>query len=181
MAITDWPKDERPREKLMQRGAASLADAELLAIFLRVGTRGKTAVELARELLARFGGLSGLIAARRDEFAEIVGFGEAKFVQLKATVELVRRALQEQMRSRDVLSSPRQVREYLRLALLNREHEVFLGIFLDAQNRIIAAEELSNGTLTHTSVYPREVVKRALYHNAGAVISRIIIARLLSL
>jgi DNA repair protein RadC len=170
MAISDWPKDERPREKLMQRGAESLADAELLAIFLRVGVTGKSAVDLARELLARFGGLSGLIAAKREDFAEILGFGEAKFVQLKATVELVRRALQEELRSRDILSSPKQVRDYLRLALLGREHEVFLGIFLDAQNRIITAEELSSGSLTQTSVYTREVVKRALYHNAAAVI-----------
>lgn len=170
MAISDWPKDERPREKLMQRGAGSLADAELLAIFLRVGVRGKSAVDLARELLTRFGGLSGLIAARREDFAEILGFGEAKFAQLKATVELVRRALQEEIRSRDILSSPKQVRDYLRLALSGREHEVFLGIFLDAQNRIIAAEELSSGSLTQTSVYTREVVKRALYRNAAAVI-----------
>jgi DNA repair protein RadC len=170
MAISDWPKDERPREKLMQRGAESLADAELLAIFLRVGVTGKSAVDLARELLARFGGLSGLIAAKREDFAEILGFGEAKFVQLKATVELVRRALQEELRFRDILSSPKQVRDYLRLALLGREHEVFLGIFLDAQNRIITAEELSSGSLTQTSVYTREVVKRALYHNAAAVI-----------
>lgn len=170
MAISDWPKDERPREKLIQRGAESLADAELLAIFLRMGTRGKSAVDLARELLARFGGLSGLIAAKREEFAEILGFGEAKFVQLKATVELVRRALHEELRSRDILSSPKQVRDYLRLALLGREHEVFLGIFLDAQNRIITAEELSSGSLTQTSVYTREIVKRALYHNAAAVI-----------
>jgi DNA repair protein RadC len=170
MAISDWPEDQRPREKLLKCGPETLADAELLAIFLRTGVKGKTAVDLARELLIRFGGLLNLIAARPEQVYEAQGLGAAKYVQLKAAVELARRALHEEIRGKDILGSPKQVRDYLRLALSNREHEVFVGIFLDAQNRVIATEDLSRGTLTQTSVYPREIVKRALYHNAGAII-----------
>jgi DNA repair protein RadC len=170
MAITDWAEGERPREKLLQRGAAALSDAELLAIFLRTGVTGKSAVDLARDLVARFGSLTGLFAARENEFCEIHGLGRAKFVQLQAVVEMSRRALQEEMQSGDALNSPRAVREYLQLLLRSRQQEVFVAIFLDAQHRVVATEELFHGTLTQTSVYPREVVKRALHHNAAAMI-----------
>jgi DNA repair protein RadC len=170
MSITDWPVGDRPRDKLLQRGASSLSDAELLAIFLRTGVTGKSAVDLARELIARFGNLTGLIAASEQEFCEIHGLGQAKFVQLQAVVEMSRRALQEEMQSGDALNSPRAVREFLQLLLRTRQQEVFVALFLDAQHRVIATEELFQGTLTQTSVYPREVVKRALYNNAAAVI-----------
>ncbi len=170
MAITDWPEGDRPREKLLQRGAAALSDAELLAIFLRTGVKGKSAVDLAREMLTQFGSLTKLIAASQKEFCQIHGMGPAKYVQLQATVELTRRALQEEMRSGDALNSPGAVRDYLRLLLGGRTQEVFMVIFLDAQHRVLASEEMFQGTLTQTSVYPREVVKRALHHNAAAVI-----------
>jgi DNA repair protein RadC len=170
MSITDWPAGERPREKLLQRGASALSDAELLAIFLRTGVVGKSAVDLARELLARFGNLTQMFAAGEKEFCKIHGMGQAKFVQLQAVLEMSRRALQEEMRSGDVLNSPAAVRNYLQLLLRGREQEVFMVIFLDAQHRVTASEELFHGTLTQTSVYPREVVKRALALNAAAVI-----------
>jgi len=170
MGITDWPVGERPREKLLQRGASSLSDAELLAIFLRTGVVAKSAVDLARELLVRFSTLNRLFAASEKELCSIHGMGQAKYVQLQAIAEMARRALNEEMRSGDVLNSPRAVREYLQLSLQGRQQEVFVGIFLDAQHRVVATEELFHGTLTQTSVYPREVVKRALFHNAAAII-----------
>ena len=170
MSITDWPKEERPREKLLQRGAAALSDAELLAIFLRTGVVGKSAVDLARELLLRFGNLTQLFAASEAEFCEVHGMGQAKFVQLQAVLEMARRALKEQMASGDALNSPQAVRAFLQLLLRSRQQEVFVVIFLDAQHRVLASEEMFHGTLTQTSVYPREVVKRALLHNAAAVI-----------
>jgi DNA repair protein RadC len=170
MAITDWPEGERPREKLLQRGVASLSDAELLAIFLRTGVTGKSAVDLARELLIRFDNLTNLFAASEKEFCEIHGMGQAKYVQLQAVLEMARRALHEEMKAGDALNSPRAVRDYLQLLLRSRPQEVFMAIFLDAQHRVIAAEELFHGTLTQTSVYPREVVKRAMHHNAAALI-----------
>jgi DNA repair protein RadC len=170
MGINDWPEGERPREKLLQRGAAALSDAELLAIFLRTGVVGQSAVDLARQLLVRFGSLTELFAAGEAEFCAIHGMGQAKYVQLQAVLEMSRRALGEEMRSGDALNSPRAVRDYLQLMLRSREQEVFMVIFLDAQHRVLAAEELFHGTLTQTSVYPREVVKRALYHNAAATI-----------
>jgi DNA repair protein RadC len=170
MAITDWPEGERPREKLLQRGATALSDAELLAIFLRVGVTGKSAVELARDLLNHFGNLTRLFNATQAEFAAFPGMGPAKFAQLQAVLEMSRRALNEQMQVRDALNSPQAVRDYLRLQLGGLAHEVFMVLFLDAQNRVLAKEELFRGTLTQTSVYPREVVKRALAHNAAGVI-----------
>jgi DNA repair protein RadC len=170
MAITDWPTLERPREKLLQLGATSLSDAELLAIFLRTGTRGKSAVDLARELLARCGSLSALFTIKRNELDSLPGLGDAKLSQLHAVLELARRALAETLRSGDALGSPAAVRDFLRLTLANREHEVFVAVLLDAQNRVLTCEELFRGTLTQTSVYPREVVKCALEHNAAAVI-----------
>ena len=170
MALRDWPEDERPREKLLAKGAESLSDAELVAIFLRTGVKGKSAVDLAHALLKKFGSLGGITAAEQAAFTEIDGLGNAKFVQLQAAVELVRRALTQEMRGTDNLSSPQAVRNYLRLLLEHRPVEVFMGIFLDAQNRLISAQELFSGTLTQTSVYPREVVKSALRHNAASVI-----------
>lgn len=170
MAITDWPEGERPREKLLQRGASSLSDAELLAIFLRTGVTGKSAVDLARELIAKFGSLTKLFAADEKDFCATHGMGQAKYAQLQAVLEMSRRALQEEMRQGDALNSPHAVRDYLRLLLGGRQQEVFMALFLDTQHRVIAAEELFHGTLSQTSVYPREVVKRALAHNAAAVI-----------
>lgn len=170
MAITDWPEGERPREKLLQKGAASLSDAELLAIFLRTGVIGKSAVDLARDLLTRFGNLTRLVAASESDFCETKGMGQAKYVQLQAILEMSRRALKEELQRGDALNSPRVVRDYLQLLLGGRQQEVFLVLFLDTQHRVIAAEELFHGTLSQTSVYPREVVKRALAHNSAAVI-----------
>ncbi len=170
MAITDWPLQERPRERLHALGAGSLADAELLAILLRTGIKGKSAVDVARQLLGRFGSVSALLEAGADNLMETPGLGSAKLAQLQAALELARRALKEEISSRDALSSPRAVRDYLRLALAGREQEVFVVLLLDAQHRVIASEELFRGTLTQTSVYPREVVKCALRHNAAAVI-----------
>ncbi|NTV11276.1 MAG: DNA repair protein RadC [Zoogloea sp.] len=170
MPITDWPEDERPREKLLTRGAPALSDAELLAIFLRVGIRGKTAVDLARDLLVRFGSLTALCNAGPRSFAEVPGMGLAKYAQLQAVLELARRALHEEMVRRDLLDSPGTVRNWLRLKLATLPHEVFMVLLLDAQNRLIHQEEMFRGTLTQTSVHPREVVKLALERNAAAAI-----------
>jgi len=170
MAITDWPEGERPREKLLQQGVGMLSDAELLAIFLRVGVTGKSAVDLARDLLTRFGNLNGIFSATLQEISQVSGMGTSKYAQLQAIFEMSRRALREEMQSRDVLSSPQQVRDYLCLRLGSLSREVFMVLFLDAQNRVLAQEELFSGTLTQTSVYPREVVKRALHYNAASVI-----------
>ena len=171
MAIRDWPESERPRERLARQGAAALSDAELLAIFLRVGLPGKSAVDLARELLDSFeGDLASLAHASTKDLARLRGIGPAKAAQLAAALELARRALATPMKLKDALASPEAVRDWLRLSLGQTPHEVFMALWLDAQNRLIASEELFRGTLTQTSVYPREVVKRALEHNAGAVI-----------
>lgn len=170
MAISDWPQGDRPREKLLTQGAAALSDSELLAIFLRTGVKGKSAVDLAREMLARFGSLGGLWAADKNAFCSLLGLGEAKYVQFHAAVELARRVLEGQLRAGVSLTSPGAVRDYLRLTIQSRAVEVFVAIFLDAQNRTLAVDELFSGTLTQTSVFPREVVKRALERNAAAVI-----------
>ena len=170
MAITDWPLSERPRERLLACGPGALADAELLAILLRTGVRGASAVDLARELIARFGSIGALLAADANELAASRGLGSAKLAQLQAVLELARRALREELSRADALSSPRAVRDFLRLALSGRDREVFVALLLDAQHRVIAVEELFSGTLTQTSVYPREIVKIALRHNAAAVI-----------
>jgi DNA repair protein RadC len=170
MSIAEWPEDERPRERLLKLGAAALSEAELLAIFLRTGIAGKSAVELGRDLLAHFGSLHRLFAASMADFATVRGLGPAKYAQLQAVLEMARRALCEQMRDRDAMGSPQAVRDYLRLSLGARPHEVFIAMFLDAQNRLLGCEELFRGTLTQTSVYPREVVKTALRFNAAGVI-----------
>lgn len=170
MSIADWPEAERPREKLLARGPASLSDAELLAIFLRTGVTGASAVDLARELLARFGSLRALVAAPPDAFCAARGLGQAKYVQLQAVIEMGRRVLAEDLKSRDALSDPAATRRYLIAWLRDRDREVFAALFLDSQHRVLAAEELSQGTLDAASVYPREVVRRALALGAAAVI-----------
>lgn len=170
MRIRDWPIEQRPRERLLAGGAAALSDAELLAVLLRTGTAGKHAVELARELLAECGGLHALVCADARGGARSPGLGPARRAQLQAAVELARRSLREELRSRDALASPAAVREFLALWLRDRGHEIFAGLFLDAQNRLIAAEELFRGTLTQTAVYPREVARRALELNSAALI-----------
>jgi DNA repair protein RadC len=169
MAISDWPVAERPRERLLAEGAGTLSDAELLAVLLRTGVRGKSAVELARELLGRFGSVGSLLAAGKA-LLDIKGLGAAKTAQLSAAVELARRSLGERLREGAALTSPGAVRDYLRLALGAREHEVFVCLWLDAQHRVISFQESFRGTLTQTSVYPREIVKAALAANAAAVI-----------
>lgn len=170
MRIADWPVNERPRERLLTQGASALSDAELLAIFLRTGIKGKSALDLARDMIVQHGSLARLAAASGDTLKTTAGIGPAKAAQLQAALELARRALGEQMRARDALSSPQSVRDYLRLVLSGRDYEVFMAVLLDAQNRVIAAEELFRGTLTQTSVYPREIVKFALAHGAAAII-----------
>lgn len=170
MPITDWPEAERPREKLLARGPAALSDAELLAIFLRTGVSGRTAVDVARELLGRYGGLRALLAAPREELLRARGLGVAKYVQLVAALELGRRFLAEKLQRADALGSPDDVRRYLQACLRDRPYEVFGCLFLDNRHRVLAFEELYRGTLNGTTVYPRGVVERALKHNAAAVI-----------
>jgi DNA repair protein RadC len=170
VAITDWPAAERPREKLIELGSESLSDAELLAIFLRVGVTGKSAVDLARDLLNQFGSLNDIFAATEHELSQVHGIGTSKYVQLQAIFEMSRRALSEQLQQRDVFTSPQAVHDYLKLKLGSLTREVFLVLFLDTQNRLVASEEMFSGSLSETSVYPREIVKRALHHNAASVI-----------
>jgi len=167
MAISDWPLGERPRERLLAQGAAALSDAELLAVMLRTGIPGKTAVELGRELLERFKGVAGIFGA---DLSNVKGLGPAQRALFEAAMELARRSLRDDMRSASALTSPGAVRDYLRLALAEREHEVFVCLWLDAQHRVTGCEEMFRGTLTQTSVYPREVVKAGLRANAAAVI-----------
>ena len=169
--ITDWPAEERPREKLLARGGAALSDAELLAIFLRTGVAGKSAVDLARELLGRYGGLRELLRADAAGLCREKGVGTAKYVQLQAALHLGRRVLDEELKARDTLTSPQQARDYLLLQLRDREHEIFACLFLDTKHRVIVFEEMFRGTLDGASVHPREVVKTALRHNAAAVIA----------
>lgn len=170
MAITDWPEQERPREKLLRAGVSTLSDAELLAIFLRVGIVGKTAVDLARDLLQHFKSLNGVFAANLHEMQAVHGMGASKYCQLQAVLEMSKRALGETLQQADSFCSPMQVKHYLQLQLSQLQREVFGIMFLDAQNRLIAYETLFEGSLMQTSVYPREVVKRALALNAAAVI-----------
>ncbi|MGD2112461.1 MAG: DNA repair protein RadC [Gammaproteobacteria bacterium] len=168
--IRDWPAGERPREKLLARGPEALSDAELLAIFLRTGVNGKTAVDLARELLHDWGGLRPLLEADRRRFCARHGLGTAKYAQLQAVLEMGRRHLQEQLQREDTLDNPDATRRYLLSRLRHLGHEVFACLFLDNRHRVIAFEELFQGTIDGASVHPREVVKRALHHNAAAVI-----------
>lgn len=170
MAITDWPEEHRPRERLIRHGATILSDAELLAVFLRVGVTGKSAVDLGRDMVAHFGSLNGLFSATLDDFSKLNGLGPAKYAQLQAVLELARRSLAEELQAGIALSSPQAVKQYLQLLLGGKAYESFAILFLDVRNRLIACEELFRGTLTHTSVYPREVVKAALARNAASII-----------
>ncbi|MFL9877845.1 DNA repair protein RadC [Herbaspirillum rhizosphaerae] len=170
MAITDWPEDQRPRERLIKQGAHALSDAELLAVFLRVGVAGKSAVDLGRDMVGHFGSLQALFAARLADFVRINGLGPAKYAQLQAVLELARRALSEELRAGTTLNSPQAVKQYLQLLFHGKAYEAFVVLFLDVKNRLIESEELFRGTLTHASVYPREIVKAALAHNAASLI-----------
>lgn len=171
MTLKDLPPDARPREKLLARGASTLSDVELLALLLRTGLAGKSVLHLAQELLDTFGGVAGLLHTGADDLKRIKGLGgPAKRAELMAVLELARRALTQQLTEQPAFESPGAVKDYLQLILGNRAHEVFAVLFLNAQNRLIAMEELFRGTLTQTSVYPREVVLRALHHHAAAIV-----------
>jgi DNA repair protein RadC len=169
MGISDWPEQDRPRERLIAEGPRALSNAQLLAVFLRVGVKGVNAVQLAENMIRHFGSLNALFGASLAEFSQINGLGPAKFAQLQAVMELAQRAIGEQLQSGQPLGSPEAVKLYLRMTLSQRAHESFVVLFLDVKNRLIVSEEMFRGTLTHTSVYPREVVKAALRHNAAGV------------
>lgn len=170
MSISDWPEMERPREKLLSQGAQALSDAELLAIFLRTGVAGKSAVDLARELLSQFGSLRALLQAEQKTFCSHLGLGSAKFAQLQAVLEMAKRHLAQELQRGDALTSPQLTQRYLLAQLRDRNHEVFACLFLDNQHRVIRYQELFHGTLDGAAVYPREVVKQALSQGAAAVI-----------
>ena len=170
MAISDWPVSERPREKLITYGASHLSDAELLAIFLRVGTRGKSAIDLARELIQHYGSLKSLLGAKQADFCAFPGMGPAKYVQLQASLEMSKRFFQDEMREQNPLTSPHATKQYLKHALHGKKQEVFACLYLDNQHQIIAFEELFKGTLNAASVYPREVVRHVIDKGAAAVI-----------
>jgi DNA repair protein RadC len=169
MAIKDWALHRRPRERLISEGAQALSNAELLAVFLRIGVAGKDAVQLAHDTVEHFGSLHGLFGASLKDFSAIRGLGSAKFAQLQAVMELARRAIEEQLSAGYTLSSPQAVKQYLRMVFRHMDHEAFYVLFLDVKNRLTASREMFRGTLTHTSVYPREVVKEALARNAASV------------
>lgn len=170
MPITDWPADERPREKLLLKGADSLSDAELLAIFLRTGIKGKSAVDLSRDLLNEFGSLRTLFTSQQKDFCSHKGLGPAKFVQLQAVLEMAKRHLGETLKRNSSLNSPADTRNYLRSMMRDYAHEVFGCLMLDNKHRVIAFRQLFSGSINSASVYPREVVKQALADNAAAVI-----------
>ena len=170
MGINHWPEEQRPRERLIKLGASALSDAELLSVFLRVGVRGKSAVDLGRDMLMQFGSLRALFGANLSDFAKVHGLGSAKYAQLQAVLELAKRSISEELQSSSSLSSPQAVRHYLQLEIGNKHYESFTVLFLDVKNRLIIGQELFRGSLSHASVYPREVVKSALSHNAASVI-----------
>ena len=170
MLLKDLPQEARPREKLLSRGAAALSDAELLALLLRSGIQGKNVLQLAQELVVRFGGVAGLLHTPADALKTVKGLGPAKRAELVAVLELARRALAQQLTQKPLFNTPQAVRDYLQLQLGGLQHEVFAVLFLDSQHRLIAREEMFRGTLTQTSVYPREVVKQALTLNASSVV-----------
>ena len=170
MAISDWPEHLRPRERLIQQGARALSDAELLAIFLRVGVAGQNAVDLARQMVGHFGSLRSLFGATLAQFSAVHGLGPAKYAQLQAVMELARRALAEELEAGATLSSPQAVRQYLQLHFSGQLHESFVVLFVDVKNCLLATEEMFRGTLTHTGVYARELVRAVLRHNAAAVL-----------
>ena len=170
MSIRDWPTAERPRERLLSMGAQTLSDAELLAIFLRTGVSGKSAVDLARHLLGEFGSLRALLEADICAFSAHLGLGPAKFSQLQAVLEMARRHLAESVRRDSALESPLQVRTYLKSLLRHEPHEVFACLFLDSKHRVQAFEILFHGSINAAYVHPRQVVKRALAHNSACLI-----------
>jgi DNA repair protein RadC len=170
MLLKDLPEDARPREKLLARGPGALSDAELLALLLRSGIPGKNALQMGQELVDTFGGVAGLLHTGHEALKSIKGLGPAKRAELVAVLELARRALTQQLQDKPLFSTPQAVRDYLQLQLGSRPHEIFAVLFLDSQHRLIALEELFRGTLTQTSVYPREVVVRALALQAGSVV-----------
>ena len=170
MAITDWPIDERPREKLLKLGASSLSDAELLAIFLRVGMPGKTALDLARDLINHYGNLKSLLLSSQDDFCTFPGMGPAKYVQLQASLEMSKRYFHNEMCESDLINNPEASKQFLRRALTGKQYEVFACLYLDTQHKILGFEELFRGTLNAASVYPREVVQSVLKKGAAAVI-----------
>ena len=170
MLLKDLPQNARPREKLLARGAGALSDAELLALLLRSGIRGQNVLMLAQELVVRFGGIAGLLHTPAEALKTIKGLGPAKRAELVAVLELSRRALVQRLEEKPLFSTPQAVRDYLQLQIGGRPHEIFAVMFLDSQHRLIALEEMFRGTLTQTSVYPREVVRRALDLHAGSVV-----------
>ena len=170
MLITDLPLDQRPRERLQSMGAHSLTDAELLAIVLRTGIHGKNVIQLGQELLTHFGSVSRLLNATSAELAELKGMGPSKCSLLSAVIELAKRGLVDELRRGPLLKSPQAVSQFLRLRLRGLPSETFLGLFLDVQGHLITCEELFRGTLTRTHIYPREIVRKALDHNAAAMI-----------
>ena len=170
MLLKDLPEDARPREKLLARGPGALSDAELLALLLRSGIPGKNALQMGQELVDTFGGVAGLLHTGHEALSSIKGLGPAKRAELVAVLELARRALAQELQDKPLFTTPQAVRDYLQLQLGSRPHEIFAVLFLDSQHRLIALEELFRGTLTQTSVYPREVVVRALALHAGSVV-----------
>ena len=169
MSMKDLPADARPREKLLARGPQALSDVELLAILLRTGMVGKNVFQLSEELLGP-DGIAGLLQATAQSLKLVKGLGPAKQTELLAVFELARRALGQRLKEREAFQTPGAVKQYLQLQLAHKNHEVFAVLFLDSQNRMLAMEELFRGTLSQTSVYPREVVMRALHHQAAAVV-----------
>lgn len=168
--ISQWPKAHQPREKLIRQGAASLSDAELLAIFLRAGVKGKSAVSLAQDLLSQFGGMQGLMSAPVSEIYRCYGMGPSKWAQIKAAYELVKRCLHESLSQQAIFSSSTQVREFLQTRIARLEHEVFLCLYLDNSNRLIECQELFRGSIDQTAIYPREIIKECLNRNASALV-----------
>ncbi len=170
MLLKSLPPDARPREKLLARGAQALGDAELLALLLRTGIQGKNVLVMAQEVLDSFGGMAGLLSTSAEDLKRIKGLGPAKRTEIVAVLELARRALAEQLQAKPTIETPQQLRDYVRLHIGNKPYEVFAVLFFNVQQELLATEELFRGTLTHTSVYPREVVMRALHHRAHAVV-----------
>lgn len=170
MSILDWPREERPREKLLKAGAGSLSDAELIAIFLRTGIQGKTALDLARELLVFHGSLRALLLTDLEQFSKVSGMGAAKYAQLQASLEMAKRFFREELIDTQIIQSTEACKDYLRLALNEQKREIFACLYLDSQHKVLYFEELFYGTLDSASIYPREVVRSVLQHGAGAVI-----------
>lgn len=170
MSIKEWPAQERPRERLLSLGAEALSDAELLTIFLRTGTQGKTALDLARDALLKFGSLREVLSAKQNDFCDIDGFGPAKFAQLQATIEMSKRCFFEQIKEERLIDSSDACKDFVLRALKHQSHEVFACLFLDTQHKVIHFEELFQGTLNAAYVHPREVVRKVIEYNASAIV-----------